>query len=128
MTGLEVDDVILLHKMMSKATGGAAGIRDMAALESALYHSYATFDGKDLYPAIEEKAGRQAYGIIRGHPFIDGNKRTGLLVMLVFLELNGIKLKFYQSDLVRLGNSIASGRLGPSGLIAWIKRHRQWSR
>jgi len=125
MTGLNVDDVLLLHKMMCKTTGGASGIRDMAGLESALYHSYATFDGKDLYPTVEDKAGRQAYGIIRNHPFIDGNKRTGLFVMLVFLELNGIKLKFSQSELISLGNSIASGRLKPSGLIAWIKRHRQ---
>ncbi len=125
MTGLDVVDVILLHKMMCKATGGASGIRDMAGLESALYHSYATFDGKDLYPTVEENAGRQAYGIIRNNPFIDGNKRTGLFVMLVFLELNDIKLKFSQSELVKLGNSIASGRLEPSGLMAWIKRHRE---
>jgi len=125
MTELDIDDVILLHKMMSKATGGASGIRDMAALESAIYHSYATFDGKDLYPAIEEKAGRQAYGIIRNHPFIDGNKRTGLFVMLVFLELNGVKLKLSQSELVWLGNRMASGRLGPSGLIKWINKHRE---
>jgi len=97
----------------------------MAGLESAFYHSYATFDGKELYPTVEEKAGRQAYGIIRNHPFIDWNKRTGLFVMLVFLELNGIKLKFSQSELVRLGNSIASGRLEPSDLITWIKKHRQ---
>ena len=103
MTGLDTGDVILLHEMMFKTTGGASGIRDMAALESALYHSYATFNGKDLYPTIEEKAGRQAYGIIRNHSFIDGNKRTGLFVMLVFLELNGIKLKFSQSELVKLG-------------------------
>jgi len=125
MTELDIDDVILLHKMMSKATGGASGIRDMAALESAIYHSYATFDGKDLYPAIEEKAGRQAYGIIRNHPFIDGNKRTGLFVMLVFLELNGVKLKLSQSELVWLGNRMASGRSGPSGLIKWINKHRE---
>ena len=123
MIGLDIDDVILLHKMMCKTTGGASGIRDMATLESAIYHSYATFEGKDLYATIEEKAGRQAYGIIRNHPFIDGNKRTGLFVMLTFLELNGIKLKFSQSELVRLGIRIASGKLEPSGLIDWITKH-----
>lgn len=125
MIGLDTGDVILLHKMMCKAMGGASGIRDMAALEPAIYHSYAIFDGKDLYPSIEEKAGRQAYGIIRNHPSIDGNKRTGLFIMLVFLELNGIKLKSSQSELVRIVTRIASGGLEPSGLIRWIKKHSE---
>ena len=90
----------------------------MGSLESAIYQSYATFDGKDIYHTIEEKARRRTYGIIRNHPFIDGNKRTGLFVILVFLELNGIKSRFSHSELVKLGNSIASGRLEPSGLMA----------
>ncbi len=60
-----------------------------------------------IFATVEEKAARQAYGIIRNHPFIDGNKRTGLFVMLVFLELNSIKLNFDQSELVYLGTCIA---------------------
>lgn len=125
MMKLDTDDVLLLHKMMCKATGGASGIRDIGNLESALYHAYATFDGKDLYQTIEEKAARQAYGIIRNHPFLDGNKRTGLFVMLTFLELNNIRLKFSQSELVKLGIRIAEGKTEPPDIMRWIIRHKE---
>ena len=108
---------------MCSATGGLTGIRDLAALESAIYHAYASFEGKDLYATIEEKAARQAYGIIRNHPFIDGNKRTGLFVMLVFLELNGIKLDFKQSELVYIGIGIANGSISPEQITEWILKH-----
>ena len=97
MIKLNISNVLYLHNIMCKATVGASGIRDIGTLKSALYHAYASFEGKDLYPTIEEKAARQAYGIIRNHPFLDGNKRAGLFVMLVFLELNNIKLNFSQS-------------------------------
>lgn len=76
MIRLGIDDVLFLHDKMCKKTGSSLGIRDIGALESALYHAYATFEGKDLYKTIEEKIARQVYGIIRNHPFLDGNKRT----------------------------------------------------
>ncbi len=67
MTVLSVEQILKLHEMMLQSTGGAEGVRDKSALESAIYHVYASFDGKDLYPSIEEKAARQAYVIIRSH-------------------------------------------------------------
>jgi death-on-curing protein len=124
MIELDISDVLLLHKMMGRTTGGESGIRDRGALESALYHAYATFDGKDLYGSIEEKAARQAYGIIRNHPFLDGNKRNGLFVMLTFLELNGIILSFSQVELVGLGTGIADGSIGPEEIAKWIIDHK----
>ena len=123
MINLDTTDVLLLHKMIFKKTEGTPGVRDIGVLESSIYHAYATFEEKDLYPSIEEKAARQAYGIIRNHPFIDGNKRTGLLLMLVFLELNNIRLKFSQSELVKLGTEIADGKLKSSDITKWIIRH-----
>lgn len=105
MTALTVEQVLKLHEMILQATGGAKGLRDKGSLESAIYHAFASFDGEDLYPSIEEKAARQAYSIIQSHPFVDGNKRAGLLVMLVFLELNGVELKFTQDELIELGVS-----------------------
>ena len=125
MIKLDISNVLYLHNIMCKATGSTPKIRDTGALESALYHAYASFEGKDLYPTIEEKASRQAYGIIRNHPFLDGNKRTGLFVMLVFLELNGIKLKFSQSELVKLGMKIAKGRVDSQHIKKWITRHKK---
>jgi len=111
MKKLDTDQVLYLHNLMCNATGGSSGLRDRAVLESAIYHCYASFEGKDLYPTVEEKSARQAYGIIKNHPFIDGNKRTGLFVMLIFLELNNIKLNFTQSELVDLGIGIAKGKI-----------------
>src|SRR4030066_1938128 len=120
MIKLDTAQVLYLHNIMCKATGGSSELRDIGALESALYHAYASFEGKDLYPTVEEKSARQAYGIIRNYPFIDGNKRTGLFVMLVFLELNNIKLNFTQSELVELGIGIAKGKIDSEGIIKWI--------
>ena len=125
MKKLDTAQVLYLHNLMCDATGGFSGIRDLAGLESAIYHAYASFEGKDLYGTIEEKAARQAYGIIRNHPFIDGNKRTGLFVMLVFLELNNIKLNFKQSELVDLGIGIAEGKIDSEQIKKWILKHKK---
>ena len=110
---------------MCRETGGSSVLRDKGALESAIYHAFASFEGKDLYPSIEEKAARQAYGIIRNHPFLDGNKRTGLFVMLIFLELNGTKLDFSQSELVSLGIGIADGNIDSGKITKWIFGHKR---
>ena len=125
MKKLDTDQVLYLHSLMCNATGGSFGLRDRAALESAIHHSYASFEGKDLYPTVEEKSARQAFGIIRNHPFIDGNKRTGLFVMLVFLELNNIKLNFTQSELVELGVGIAKGKIDSERITKWIFKHKK---
>ncbi len=125
MTVLSVEQILKLHEMMLQSTGGAEGVRDKSALESAIYHVYASFDGKDLYPSIEEKAARQAYVIIRSHPFVDGNKRVGLLVMLVFFELNGVELRFTQDELIELGFSTAAGHIDDQNLFEWINAHKQ---
>ena len=125
MIKLDTTQALYLHDMMCKVTGGLPEIRDIGALESALYHAYASFEGKDFYGTIEEKAARQAYGIIRNHPFLDGNKRTGLFVMLVFLELNSIKLYFTQSELVELGMGIAEGKIVSEQITKWIFEHKR---
>jgi death-on-curing protein len=125
MIKLDTTQVLFLHSLMCKETGGSSLLRDTGALESAIYHAYASFEGRDLYPSIEEKAARQAYGIIRNHPFLDGNKRTGLFVMLIFLEFNGVKLNFSQNELVKLGIGIADGCIDSGLIIKWIFKHKR---
>ncbi|MEI7616015.1 MAG: type II toxin-antitoxin system death-on-curing family toxin [Actinomycetota bacterium] len=125
MIKLVIAQVLFLHNLMCRETGGSSVLRDKGALESAIYHAFASFEGKDLYPSIEEKAARQAYGIIRNHPFLDGNKRTGLFVMLIFLELNGTKLDFSQSELVSLGIGIADGNIDSGKITKWIFGHKR---
>jgi len=125
MIKLDTTQVLYLHNIMCKSTGDSSELRDIGALESALYHAYASFEGKDFYVTIEEKAARQAYGIIGNHPFLDGNKRIGLFVMLVFLELNNIKLYFSQSELVELGMGIAEGKTDSKQITKWIIEHKR---
>lgn len=125
MIKLDTAHVLYLHNIMCRTTGGSCVLRDIGVLESALYHAYASFEGKEFYPTIEEKAARQTYAIIRNHPFIDGNKRTGLFVMLIFLELNSIKIFFSQSELVELGMEIAQGKLDSEQITKWIIKHKK---
>lgn len=78
--------VLLLYQFIVEATGLTFGIRDERMLESALEAPYQTFDGKELYPSKEEKDARLGYGLVANHPFVDGNKRIGLYVMISFFR------------------------------------------
>ena len=80
-------------------TGGTIGIRDTSLLESALNAPFQTFGDEELYPSIIEKASRLCYGLIKNHPFIDGNKRIGVYAMLVYLGLNNINLDFSDEEI-----------------------------
>lgn len=74
-------------------TSGVLGLRNKSGLESATLQPQATFSGEELYPGIFMKAAVLAFGISQGQVFIDGNKRTGLISALVFLEVNGFTIK-----------------------------------
>lgn len=124
MITLDVEQVIYLHEKLIKRTGGEDGLRDKGILESALFHAYATFDGEDLYPTIEEKAARQMFALISNHPFMDGNKRIGVFIMLIFLEMNQIKLKYTQEELIKLALHTASGKIDANHILAWIESHK----
>lgn len=117
------DKVLLLHQILAEVTGGAMGVRDRNLLNSALSSVYATFDGVELYPTKQEKAARLAYGLISNHPFVDGNKRIGIYVMLTFLALNGIKLVADNDEVVKLGLGIADGQYNYEYVLQWINEH-----
>lgn len=114
------DKVLALHELMAKETGGDPGIRDQALLNSALESAFQTFDGQELYPTIEEKGARIGFSLIANHAFIDGNKRIGMFVLLVFLEINGIKVKATNDEVARVGLAVASGKMKYDELLAWI--------
>ena len=75
------EKVLLLHQIISEATGGSIGVRDEGLLESALESAYASFGGQDFYPTKEEKGARLGYALISNHAFVDGNKRIGVYVI-----------------------------------------------
>lgn len=117
------DKVKLLYKLMIEETGGSFGIRDENLLNSALNGIFQTFDGKDLYPTKEEKGAMLGYALISNHAFIDGNKRIGVYVMLTFLEVNGIRIKCTDSELIELGLGVAAGEIKYEELLDWILDH-----
>lgn len=118
------DKVLLLHQLLIQETGGSAGVRDEGLLNSALEGAYATFDGAELYPSKEEKAARIGYTLIANHAFVDGNKRIGMYIMLSFLEVNGIKMRPSNADVVQAGLGVASGSMKYDDLLAWVNEHK----
>lgn len=114
------EQTIALHSMMIKQTGGIDGIRDEGLLDMALNSPYQTFDGNELYPSLQGKAARLCYNLISNHPFIDGNKRIGVLVMLVFLDINQIIINCSNEEIIDLGLGIASGKYDSSYIMEWI--------
>ena len=114
------DKILLLHKILAEATGGSAGVRDEALLDSALESAYAGFGNKEFYPTKEEKGARLGYALISNHAFVDGNKRIGIYVMLSFLEMNGIPVQCTDEELIYVGLSVADGSMGYDELLQWI--------
>lgn len=92
MKVLSKRQILLLHSMLVAQSGGMDGLRDEGLLDAAINMPLQTFGGQELYPTILEKAARLGYGLIRNHPFLDGNKRIGTHAMLVFLDINNITL------------------------------------
>ena len=104
-------------------TGGAPGIRDLGALESAVAQPKATFDGVDLYPTLVERAAALGFSLVQGHPFVDGNKRVGHAAMETFLALNGAEIDASVDEQERLMLDLAAGRIGRSHLAEWLLGH-----
>ncbi|WP_349688165.1 type II toxin-antitoxin system death-on-curing family toxin [Acidaminococcus sp. DS4831] len=111
MIVLSKNQIIKLHSQLIQETGGTDGIRDEGLLESVLAAPFQSFSGTDIYPSLQQKAARLGYGLVKKHAFIDGNKRIGAHVMLVFLALNKIELTYTQDELSDTFLKIASGEL-----------------
>lgn len=118
------EKVLLLHKIIAEATGGSVGVRDEALLDSALEAAFAGFGNKEFYPTKEEKGARLGYSLISNHAFVDGNKRIEIYVMMAFLEMNGIRLKCTDEEIIKIGLSVADGSMGYDELAEWVMLHR----
>ena len=124
MIKINTENAIALHRVLSEETGGDPGIRDAALLDSALESAYQTFGGAELYPTVEEKGARIGYSLISNHAFIDGNKRIGMLVMLTFLEVNGMRLHPTVDGIFKTGLAVAAGEMSYEDLLLWIKENK----
>jgi death-on-curing protein len=123
MRYLTLGEVVALHRVILASTGGAQGLRDLGALESALHQPKATFDGADLYSSILDKASALAFGLAMNHPFVDGNKRIAHAAMAVFLDLNGFVIEATVDDQERLMLDLAAGGVSRIDLTAWLHTH-----
>ena len=117
MIRLSKPQILLLHEQLVAETGGSSGLRDEGMLDSALNTPFQTFAGKDVYPSLQQKAARLCFGLVKNHPFVDGNKRIGAHVMLVFLALNGIELQHTQAELSEVILQLAAGTLQSTDLL-----------
>lgn len=123
MKRLNERQVLRMHEQLLAQTGGMPGVRDEGLLQSALEAPFQSFGGDDIYPSIQQKAARLGYGLIKNHPFLDGNKRIGTHVMLVFLCLNGIELDYTQKELENIILSVAASEAGSDDLLHWLLQH-----
>ena len=124
MIKFDKEKVLLLHQLVIESSGGSYELRDLGLLDSAINNAFLTFDGKELYPTKEEKGARLGFSLVSNHAFVDGNKRIGLLVMLSFLELNGIHISTTDDELIELGLSLADGSKKYKDLLIWINEHK----
>lgn len=124
---IEGRDALALHDRLLALHGGAAGLRDQGLLESALarprqHHAYAgTSD-------IVEWAALYTAGIVRNHPFVDGNKRAGFVTGILFLELNGFDFKASEPDATQAVMALASGTLDEASYAAWLRANSRRKR
>lgn len=120
MKRLSTDHIKQIHSLVIEEIGGLDGIRDQGLLESAANLPFQTFDGEPLYKTIESKAAILGYTLIKNHAFLDGNKRTGMLTMLLFLELNGSERVCTDEEIINVGTALANGSMDEKDLLDWI--------
>ena len=120
---LSKDQIILMHHQLIEETGGSHGLKDEGLLESALAAPFQSFDGKDLFPSVYQKAARLGFGLASNHAFIDGNKRIGAHAMLVFLMINNIQLEYTQEELSDLFLGVADNTKDYPDVLSWIIAH-----
>ena len=118
-----IQDICELHTQLEEAFILSSGIRDKSLLASAVNAPFQTFIGNDLYPSIYDKAAQLCYGIVKNHPFTDGNKRTALHSMYVYLIINGYDITATQQDVENLIINVAAGRMHNTELSKWLQHN-----
>ena len=124
MKYLTVDDLMIIHMQIIDASGGSQGVRDSGRLESAVASLRQAVFGEELYPTIFEKAAVLLRAIIGDHPFVDGNKRTGMMSALIYLNLNGYDTSgLADKELEDFAVQVAVEHLAIPAIAAWLETH-----
>ena len=109
-----------IHQILIERFGGANGLKDRGALESSLNRPYTTFDQKELYPDPIDKAAAILESILINHPFVDGNKRTGYVLMRLTLMNGGLDIEATQDEKYSFVIKVAKGEIGIDEIKQWI--------
>jgi death-on-curing protein len=120
---LTTQEVLELHRLCLAQSGGAPGVRDPGALDSAVAQPQMTFGGSELYATLADKAAALGYSLICNHPFVDGNKRVGHAALETFLVLNGHELDAPVDEQEQVVLQVASGAMSRDALLAWLQNH-----
>jgi death-on-curing protein len=123
MRYLSLREILELHDNIIEVSGGARGMRDMRALESAINQPRVTFNRTDLYPDIIAKAAALCFFLVMDHPFVDGNKRIGHAAMETFLILNGFEIEATIDDQEKIILDLAAGKVDREQFTVWLNKH-----
>lgn len=118
---LSLDDVLYIHQNQIALYGGDPGVRDMGLLESAIAQPPAAFGGEFLHKDLFEMAAAYMFHIVSNHAFIDGNKRTGLVSALAFLDINEVEVKTDEQRLFDTTMGVAQGHIGKVELVRFFR-------
>ncbi len=118
-----VGDVLKLHEVSIEDFGGAVGIRDLGILESAIVRPFQTFGGEYLYLTAFEKAAALGESLIINHPFVDGNKRTGIIWVIALLKEFNSSFTATQEDVYHFTIKISTGEIKFEGIVKWLKNN-----
>lgn len=125
MNYLSAEQILFIHARLIEETGGSHGVRDLGMLLSAIGRPQASFDDQDLFLDLFSKAAALMESLIRNHPFIDGNKRTGVTAAGLFLRRNGYRLTATNVDLVAITMKIAQSQSNLEELTIWFRDNSQ---
>ena len=120
---LTLAEVIEIHAYQIGHFGGSQGIRDIDLLKSAVAMPEMSYAGIMLHKDVYEMAAAALFHIAENHPFIDGNKRTGAMAALVFLDINGIDFNASDKDFTEMVLSVASGKMQKHEIAEFLKKY-----
>jgi death-on-curing protein len=118
---ISIQETVYIHSLLIKTFGRSEGVRDYNALESALKRPFQHFDNVELYPSVIEKAASLLESILNNHPFIDGNKRTGYVLMRLFLKKNGMDIINDENTKYQFIIDVASGIKKYDEIVIWLE-------
>lgn len=120
---LTLEQVLIIHTDQIERYGGSHGLRDLGLLESAIYRPQSTFGGEELYPTIFDKSASLTQSLLLNHAFVDGNKRTAVASLLMFLKINRQNLVCSEDELINFALWVENKKPTIEEVAMWVEKH-----